>query len=72
MCAFVVSYSAMSVCLEEERNAGFAHRRLKEELGKPNLTEGEIWRMAKTASQKGSQRHLWSQDPFGSDAKVTT
>lgn len=42
MCAFVVSCSVMYVCLEEQWNALFAHRCLREDLGKPNLMEGEI------------------------------
>lgn len=48
---FVVSYSVISVCLEEQRNA---HRYLRGDPGKANLIKGEICRMAKAALQKGS------------------
>lgn len=73
MFAFVVSYSVMSACLEEQRYTGFAHRHWREDLEKPDLTEGEIWRMAKkTTSQMWTGMHLWSQDPFRRGEKVTT
>lgn len=38
MCAFVVFYSVMSVCLEEQRNA---HRCLRGDLGKANISSKE-------------------------------
>lgn len=62
MCAFVVFYSVMSVCLEEQRNACRCPRG---DLGKANLIEGETCRMEKTALQKGSGNCLWLQEPVG-------
>lgn len=69
MCAFVVFYSVMSVCLEEQRNA---RRCLRGDLGRANLIEGETCRMTKTALQKRSGDHLWSQDLFRRGKRLTT
>lgn len=66
---FVVSYSVMSVCLEEQRNA---HRYLRGDPGKANLIKGEICRMAKAALQKGSGNPFWSQEPFGKGERLST
>lgn len=40
MCAFIVSYSVVQVCLEEQRNAC---RLLREDPKKPNLVKRETW-----------------------------